>query len=80
MKTILLLAATMLLSGCVTSPRYDDRYGKDYYEGRYDKDYYIEGSEQQRVLVCHKGKKTMELPVSALNGHMGHGDHRGPCR
>ena len=31
------------------------------------------------VLVCHKGKKTMELPREALNGHLNHGDHRGPC-
>lgn len=31
------------------------------------------------VLVCHKGKKTMELPREALNGHLKHGDHRGPC-
>lgn len=31
------------------------------------------------VLVCHKGKKTMELPREALNGHLKHGDHRGRC-
>ena len=32
------------------------------------------------ALVCHKGKKTMELPREAINGHLGHGDYRGPCR
>lgn len=31
-------------------------------------------------LVCHKGKKTLELPREAINAHLGHGDHRGPCR
>jgi hypothetical protein len=32
------------------------------------------------ALVCHKGKKTMELPRESINAHLGHGDHRGPCR
>ena len=31
------------------------------------------------VLLCHKGKKTMELPRSALDAHLGHGDRRGRC-
>jgi hypothetical protein len=31
------------------------------------------------VLICHKGKKTMELPRSAAEGHMGHGDRYGRC-
>lgn len=30
-------------------------------------------------LVCHKGKKTMELPREAIGAHLNHGDHRGPC-
>lgn len=30
-------------------------------------------------LVCHKGKKTMELPDSAVEAHLGHGDRLGPC-
>lgn len=33
-----------------------------------------------RDLVCHKGKKTLELPREAISAHLGHGDHRGPCR
>lgn len=32
------------------------------------------------ALVCHKGKKTMELPRDAIGGHLNHGDYRGPCR
>lgn len=31
-------------------------------------------------LVCHKGKKTLELPRDAVGAHLGHGDYRGPCR
>lgn len=31
-------------------------------------------------LVCHKGKKTLELPRDAMSAHLGHGDYRGPCR
>lgn len=31
------------------------------------------------VVVCHKGKKTMELPGSAAQAHLGHGDRPGPC-
>lgn len=32
------------------------------------------------VFICHKGKKTMELPSEAVNAHIGHGDTYGPCR
>jgi hypothetical protein len=31
------------------------------------------------VVVCHKGKKTMELPRSAAQAHLNHGDRMGPC-
>ena len=31
------------------------------------------------ALVCHKGKKSMELPREAVAAHLNHGDHRGPC-
>lgn len=31
------------------------------------------------ALVCHKGKKTMELPKEAVQGHLDHGDRLGPC-
>ncbi len=32
------------------------------------------------ALVCHKGKKTLELPAEAARAHLNHGDHPGPCR
>jgi hypothetical protein len=30
-------------------------------------------------VICHKGKKTMELPRSAAQAHLNHGDRLGPC-
>lgn len=29
--------------------------------------------------VCHKGKKTLYLPPSAVEAHLKHGDTLGPC-
>ena len=34
---------------------------------------------QGHELICHKGKKTMSLPSSAIDAHLGHGDRRGSC-
>ncbi len=31
------------------------------------------------VVVCHKGKKTLELPRAAAQAHLDHGDRPGPC-
>ena len=31
------------------------------------------------VVVCHKGKKTLELPREAAQAHLAHGDRTGPC-
>jgi hypothetical protein len=31
------------------------------------------------VVLCHKGKRTMELPEEATESHLSHGDHLGPC-
>lgn len=38
------------------------------------------GAGQEKVLVCHKGKKTLELAAPAADAHLRHGDTRGPCR
>jgi hypothetical protein len=36
------------------------------------------------VTICHKpgtkAEKTMVIPREALSGHLGHGDHLGPCK
>src|SRR4051812_2899491 len=36
-----------------------------------------------KVTICHKpdtpAEKTMDVPTSALGGHLGHGDYKGPC-
>ncbi|MDX1643020.1 MAG: hypothetical protein R3244_01540 [Thermoanaerobaculia bacterium] len=34
----------------------------------------------EKVLVCHKGKKTLEIAPAALDAHLRHGDRRGACR
>ena len=31
------------------------------------------------AVVCHKGKKTLELPRDAAQAHLAHGDKPGPC-
>ena len=31
------------------------------------------------TVVCHKGKKTLELPSGAAQAHLNHGDRIGPC-
>jgi hypothetical protein len=40
-------------------------------------------AQQQKVTICHKpgtpAEKTKEVPQSAVDGHLGHGDHLGPC-
>jgi hypothetical protein len=33
-----------------------------------------------KVAVCHKGKKTIYVDESAVDAHLGHGDHVGVCR
>jgi hypothetical protein len=38
---------------------------------------------QQKVTICHKpgtpAEQTKEVPKSAVDGHLGHGDREGPC-
>ena len=31
------------------------------------------------AVVCHKAKKTLELPRDAAKAHLDHGDKLGPC-
>ena len=31
------------------------------------------------AVVCHKGKKTLELPREAVQAHLDHGDRLGSC-
>jgi hypothetical protein len=31
------------------------------------------------AVICHKGKKTLELPREAAQAHLNHGDRSGPC-
>jgi len=35
--------------------------------------------EADKVTICHKGKKTLVLPESAVSAHLGHGDTYGAC-
>jgi hypothetical protein len=74
----LALAATALLAACGTT------YG--YRDGANPRPYYRPQGARTQVLpvgdhelVCHKGKKTLDLPPSAVQAHLGHGDHRGSC-
>jgi tetratricopeptide (TPR) repeat protein len=38
------------------------------------------GKGQGKVVLCHKGKKTMEVAEPAADAHLRHGDTLGPCR
>jgi hypothetical protein len=38
------------------------------------------GEGQDKVLVCHKGKKTLSVAEPARAAHLRHGDTPGPCR
>ncbi len=40
----------------------------------------LPGEGQEKVLVCHKGRETLALPEPAVDAHLRHGDHLGPCR
>jgi hypothetical protein len=64
----------VLVGGCgtfTTTDRYHARDGNRVYGAN--------EPAQGHELVCHKGKKTLSLPASAVQAHLGHGDHRGPC-
>jgi hypothetical protein len=63
MKLILAALLAMLAYGCTVVP-VDEKSGK---------------AGGGTTLVCHKGKKTMELPQEAVGAHLDHGDRLGPC-
>jgi hypothetical protein len=73
MKTITVALLVLLAGGCVVHER--DTYrgnGQSYGAAPI-------GGTADHQLVCHKGKKTLSLPPSAVDAHLGHGDRRGPC-
>jgi len=76
MKILAIALLAVLLGACSYSERRhvrdDGYYGSGQVSGQ-------GASGQDRHLICHKGKKTMELPASAVDAHLGHGDRRGPC-
>ncbi|HLT04786.1 MAG TPA: hypothetical protein VK019_07460 [Pseudomonas sp.] len=63
MKIAIAAALLVALAGCGHVLHHDGRHHK---EGNY-------------VLVCHKGKKTLELPSEAVDAHLAHGDWVGRC-
>lgn len=63
MKLILISLITLAASACA----YDQQYGQSGKAGG------------DTVLVCHKGKKTLELPREAARAHLDHGDRYGSC-
>lgn len=64
MKLARFLVLTMFVCGCTTFP----------------------GSQESgkagggTTVVCHKGKKTLNLPNEAVRAHLDHGDRLGPCQ
>jgi hypothetical protein len=66
MKPILSLALLFVVSGCAVVPDAGggQRNGK---------------AGGDTAVVCHKGKKTLQLPRNAAQAHLDHGDKLGPC-
>ena len=63
MKILIAFAITLALAAC----------------GNVRHRHMIETDGGNSVLVCHKGKKTLELPRSAVDAHLAHGDWIGRC-
>jgi hypothetical protein len=63
MKSLLTLMLVLSVSACVVAPA-GGGAGK---------------AGGDTVVVCHKGKKTLELPRGAAQAHLDHGDRPGPC-
>ena len=43
-----------------------------------DRDHDDHDNDRDKVTICHKGQ-TLEIPRSALQAHLKHGDTLGPC-
>jgi hypothetical protein len=67
MKQMLTLMLLISLSACVVAPTDS---GGNAGSGKAGGD---------TTVVCHKGKKTLELPREAAQAHLNHGDRLGPC-
>jgi hypothetical protein len=39
----------------------------------------IPPTEEEKVTICHKGKNTLTIGISALPAHLAHGDTMGAC-
>ena len=63
MKRFMAGTLAVLLTGCVAAS-VEDPSGK---------------AGGDTTYVCHKGKKTLELPQEAIDAHLDHGDRIGPC-
>lgn len=66
MKPMLALVLLVVVSGCVIAPD----VGRVKSNGKAGGD---------TAVICHKGKKTLELPRSTSQAHLDHGDKLGPC-
>ena len=70
------LALLAVLAGaCGTTYGTNDRY----YVRDGHRIYGASAPQEGHELICHKGKKTMSLPSSAVDAHLRHGDRRGRC-
>jgi len=67
MKLMLALILMLSVSACVVVPADD---GGKPGSGKAGGD---------TAVICHKGKKTLELPSNAAQAHLAHGDTLGPC-
>lgn len=65
MKTLTAVLLMLALSACATVYPGQSRQGM--------------GQGSDKVLICHKGKNTLELPTSAAQAHINHGDRYGRC-
>ena len=73
-RALPLALLAVLASACGTYSTTDRYYVRDG-----NRIYGASAPVQDHELICHKGKKTMSLPSSAVSAHLGHGDRRGPC-